>query len=41
VFDGDSEESGPLDSIEDADAQFGSYRKLTASNEFRFVRQQK
>ena len=40
VFDGDSEESGPLDSIEDADAQFGSYRKLTASNEFRFVRQQ-
>src|SRR5436309_5404300 len=41
VFEGHSEESGPLDSIEDADAQFGSYRKLTASNEFRFVRQQK
>ena len=41
VFEADVDELGPLDSIEDADAHFGSYRKLTASSEFRFVRKKK
>jgi 7,8-didemethyl-8-hydroxy-5-deazariboflavin synthase CofH subunit len=41
VFEADSDEPGPLDMIENADAQFGSYRKLTASGEFRFAREQK
>ena len=30
-------EESPLDRIEDAEARFGSYRKLTASAEFRFA----
>jgi FO synthase subunit 2 len=33
---GDEEEESPLDRIEDPEARFGSYRKLTASAEFRF-----
>ena len=28
----------PLDKIEDAEARFGSYRRLVASGEFRFTR---
>jgi 7,8-didemethyl-8-hydroxy-5-deazariboflavin synthase CofH subunit len=35
--DGDEPES-PLDRVEDAEARFGSYRKLIASGEFRFTR---
>ncbi len=35
--DGEDPES-PLDRIEDAEARFGSYRKLIASGEFRFAR---
>ncbi|MGH7275568.1 MAG: 5-amino-6-(D-ribitylamino)uracil--L-tyrosine 4-hydroxyphenyl transferase CofH, partial [Candidatus Rokuibacteriota bacterium] len=35
--DGEDPES-PLDRIEDAEARFGSYRKLIASGEFRFTR---
>src|SRR6266704_1155751 len=35
--DGEDPES-PLDKIEDAEARFGSYRQLTGSKEFRFVR---
>ena len=34
---GESPES-PLDKIEDAEARFGSYRRLIASGEFRFTR---
>jgi hypothetical protein len=30
--------ASPLDTIEDAEARFGSYRKLIASGEFRFTR---
>jgi len=37
VFDGTEEEASPLDSVEDAEARFGSYRKLTAAGEFRFI----
>ncbi len=33
----EEEEESPLDRIEDAEARFGSYRKLTASAEFRFA----
>jgi FO synthase subunit 2 len=29
---------GPLDTVEDPDARFGSYRRLVASGEFRFTR---
>jgi FO synthase subunit 2 len=32
------DEPSPLDAISDADERFGSYRRLTASSEFRFVR---
>jgi len=35
--DGEVPES-PLDKIEDAEARFGSYRRLIASGEFRFTR---
>ncbi len=35
--DGDEPDS-PLDCVEDAEARFGSYRKLIASGEFRFTR---
>jgi 7,8-didemethyl-8-hydroxy-5-deazariboflavin synthase CofH subunit len=41
VFDHDLDEPTPLDLIEDADTQFGSYGKLAASSEFRFVRELK
>jgi len=37
VFDGAEEEESPLDRVEDAEARFGSYRKLTGAEEFRFV----
>lgn len=37
VFDGTDEKLSPLDMIENADEQFGSYRKLTASDQFRYV----
>lgn len=36
VFDAGDEEMVPLDLVDDADARFGSYRKLAASHEFRF-----
>ena len=39
VFDKDSDDSTPLDMVEDADTHFGSYRKLAGSTEFRFVRE--
>ena len=29
--------ASPLDTIEDAEARFGSYRRLIASGEFRFT----
>jgi len=32
----EEDEPGPLDSVEDTDARFGSYHRLTASPEFRF-----
>lgn len=41
VFDTDSDESTPLDLVEDADSHFGSYRKLADSGNFRFVRELK
>jgi 7,8-didemethyl-8-hydroxy-5-deazariboflavin synthase CofH subunit len=37
VFDAQDEEVTPLDLIESADARFGSYHKLAASNNFRFT----
>jgi FO synthase subunit 2 len=33
-----ADETSPLDLVEDAEARFGSYRRLTAANEFRFTR---
>ena len=41
VFHHDVDQPAPLDLIEDADAHFGSYRKLAASSEFRFARELK
>ena len=41
VFDTDSDEATPLDLVEDADSHFGSYQKLAASSDFRFVRELK
>ena len=35
---GDDEEASPLDTVEDAEARFGSYRRLIASGEFRWNR---
>jgi FO synthase subunit 2 len=35
-FDDGDDEPSPLDAIDDADARFGSYRRLIASGEFRF-----
>jgi len=32
------DEASPLDAVQDAEARFGSYRRLTASGEFRFAR---
>ncbi|MBI3635477.1 MAG: 5-amino-6-(D-ribitylamino)uracil--L-tyrosine 4-hydroxyphenyl transferase CofH [Candidatus Rokubacteria bacterium] len=37
-FDGADDETSPLDSVTDAEARFGSYRRLIASGEFRFTR---
>jgi FO synthase subunit 2 len=37
VYDGAEDEESPLDRVEDAEARFGSYRKLAASKEFRFI----
>ena len=37
VYREEEDEESPLDRIEDAEARFGSYRKLTASAEFRFA----
>jgi 7,8-didemethyl-8-hydroxy-5-deazariboflavin synthase CofH subunit len=37
VYSGDDEELSPLDLIENADERFGSYRKLAASSQFRYV----
>ena len=37
VFDGAAEEESPLDRVDDAEARFGSYRKLAAAREFRFI----
>ena len=31
-------ETSPLDAIEDPEARFGSYRRLTMADEFRFSR---
>ena len=36
-YDDGAEEESPLDRIEDAEARFGSYRRLIASGEFRFT----
>jgi 5-amino-6-(D-ribitylamino)uracil---L-tyrosine 4-hydroxyphenyl transferase len=37
VYDGADEELSPLDLIENPDERFGSYRKLAASSQFRYV----
>ncbi|MBI3799783.1 MAG: 5-amino-6-(D-ribitylamino)uracil--L-tyrosine 4-hydroxyphenyl transferase CofH [Deltaproteobacteria bacterium] len=37
VYSGDDEELSPLDMIENANERFGSYRKLAASSQFRYV----
>jgi 7,8-didemethyl-8-hydroxy-5-deazariboflavin synthase CofH subunit len=37
-YDSDADEASPLDAIDDAEARFGSYRRLIASGEFRFTR---
>ena len=34
--DGNDDETSPLDTIENPDERFGSYRRLTASSQFRF-----
>ena len=36
AFGADDEDATPLDAVSDADTQFGSYRKLATSKEFRF-----
>jgi len=38
VFSGADDEASPLDSVDDAEARFGSYRRLIASGEFRYTR---
>src|SRR5512145_225413 len=38
VYDADDDETSPLDAIDDADARFGSYRRLIASGQFRYTR---
>jgi FO synthase subunit 2 len=35
--DGRDDETSPLDTVENPDEQFGSYRRLTASSQFRFT----
>src|SRR5216117_1528443 len=37
-YDTADDEASPLDAIDDAEARFGSYRRLIASGEFRFTR---
>jgi len=37
VYNGEDEELSPLDLIENAEERFGSYRKLTASPQFRYI----
>jgi len=37
VYDGEEDAEGPLDRIDDPEARFGSYRRLTASAEFRYA----
>ena len=37
VFTGEDDELSPLDMIENPDEQFGSYRRLAASEQFRYV----
>ncbi len=37
VFTGADEEVSPLDLVKNADERFGSYRKLTASEQFRYI----
>ena len=37
VYDAEDGEDSPLDHIEDAEARFGSYRKLATSGQFRFL----
>ena len=42
VYDeGAGDEESPLDRVEDAETRFGSYRRLTASSQFRFTHPQK
>jgi 7,8-didemethyl-8-hydroxy-5-deazariboflavin synthase CofH subunit len=36
--DPERDDPSPLDAVEDAEARFGSYRRLTAASEFRFTR---
>ena len=36
--DGRDDDTSPLDAVEDPDEQFGSYRRLTASSQFRFTK---
>jgi 7,8-didemethyl-8-hydroxy-5-deazariboflavin synthase CofH subunit len=36
-YEGDDDEASPLDSIDDAESRFGSYRRLIASGEFRYT----
>ncbi len=38
VYEDGDDEASPLDVIDDADARFGSYRRLIASGEFRYTR---
>ena len=37
IFNGTDDKVSPLDMVENADEQFGSYRKLAASDQFRYV----
>ena len=37
VFNGTDDKLSPLDMVENADEQFGSYRRLAASDQFRYV----
>ena len=41
LFENEGDSVTPLDLVDDADARFGSYRKLAASGDFRFAREQK
>jgi FO synthase subunit 2 len=36
--DGHDDDTSPLDAVENPDEQFGSYRRLTASSQFRFTK---